>query len=95
VEVAVHESVGQAALIEQPETAQQPARRGDLTGGEFAGDGAVEQRADLVGQNRCTPVRESGREVDGTVGQCGLGRDEAMDGAGDDRRRRIPAILTG
>jgi hypothetical protein len=49
VEVAVHDGVGQAALIEQLEPAQQRARRSDLGGAEVTGAGAVEQGQDLVG----------------------------------------------
>jgi hypothetical protein len=59
VEVAVHDGVGQAAVFQLREPAQQPACRGQLGDGELAGDLAVEQRADLPCDDRRTPVRLS------------------------------------
>ena len=87
VEVAVHEGVGQAALIQQREPAQQPAGGGHLPGAQLAGDRAVEQGADLRGEDRRAPVGQSGgRDAGELPGHDGLGGGQALDGAGDDRR---------
>lgn len=99
VEVAVHEGVGQAALVQPGEPAQQVARGGRLPGAELAGDRAVEQGTDLPGDDRRAPVEQSGKArsewIGKAAGQGGLGRDQAPDGAGDDLRGGVPAVLTG
>jgi len=85
VEVTMHDGVRQAAVIQQSEPAQQPARRSCLPGAKLAAGLAVEQGADLPGDDRCAPVGQSGREASRPVGQDGLGGGQAPDGAGDDR----------
>jgi hypothetical protein len=85
MEVAVDHSVGQAAFSQQREPVQQPARGRRLAGAQLAGDRAVEQGADLRGEDRRAPVGQSGGAGE-LPGHESLSGGQALDGAGDDRR---------
>jgi hypothetical protein len=95
VEVAVHDRVRQSALVEQPPTVRQLPCHVQLMGGQLAGDRAVEQLPDPLGEDGRTTVRQARGPFLRPDGEGRLRRDEAPHSGGGGVRRRLPAVLAG